>query len=133
MEIAISQVRSKSVTLTKARPYLLEVGDRLPEDIIGILPGITAYSNMCLVVTPNRIVGVGPDGSVEVWHYKDLRKVRFGPGKKKLFGGYEFSFLSIDLPDGTKRIFQLNGEHDYLYRVGMFIEEVFRKAGLERL
>lgn len=42
MERAISDIRSRAVMLPKARPYLLEIGERINDEIFGILPASTA-------------------------------------------------------------------------------------------
>lgn len=133
MERAISDIRSRAVMLPKARPYLLEVGERINDDIFGILPASTAYTDRCLVVTPSRIIGVGSDGSVDSWSYRDIARVKFGEGRKRFLGGHEPSYLFITLAGGTNLNFMLIAEHDYLYRVATLVEEVFRKARLERL
>lgn len=134
MERAISNIRSRAVMLPKARPYLLEVGERINDDILAVLPAsIAAYVERCLVVTPSRIIGVGPDGSVDAWSYTDISNVRFGAGKKKLFGGHDPSWLFINLADGTNLNCMLHAEYDYLYQVGTLVEEVFRKVRLGQL
>src|SRR5262249_37357572 len=116
MEKAISEIPSQSSrTLTKARPHLLDVGEKLQDEILGILPAAASYtSDVYLVMTPTRIVGVGEDGSVEVWSYTDVRQVLFAGGKKKLFGGYDVSFFNIYKPNGNALVFQLFGPYDYL-------------------
>jgi hypothetical protein len=134
MEKAISEVPKQTRALTKARPYLLEVADKLQDDILGILSVVaSATSDMCLVVTPSRIVGVGDDGSVEVWRYEDVKQVMVVGGKKKLFGGRDFTFFNIYLPNGSVRVFQTLDEYDYLNRIGMLAESACRKAQIANL
>jgi hypothetical protein len=135
MEMAISEVPGKNArVLQNTRAYLLEVADRLQDDILGILQASASYmSYMCLVVTPARIIGVGQEGSVEVWHYKDVTKVMIVGGKKKLLGGHDYSFFMINLPDGSSLTFQLFGDHEYTHRVGLRAEDAHRKAQIARL
>jgi hypothetical protein len=133
MERAISNIRSTAVMLPKARPYLLEVGERINDDILAVLPAsIAAYVERCLVITPSRIIGVGPDGSVDAWSYADISNVMFRAGKKKLFG-HNPSWLFINLADGTNLGCMLHAEYDYNCRVGTLVEEVFRKVRLGQL
>jgi hypothetical protein len=135
MEKATSEIPSRSSrTLTKARPQLLDVGEKLKDEILGILPAAASYtSDVYLVITPTRIVGVGEDGSVEVWRYSDVKQVMFAGGKKKLFGGYDVSFFNIYLPNGNDRFFQLFGPYEYLHQVGTLAESACKKAQIANL
>ena len=135
MQRAMSEVPGKHArVLEDTRPYLLEVADRLQDDILGILQASAAYlSYMCLVVTPTRIIGVGQQGSVEVWHYKDVTQVTIVGGKKKLLGGHDQSFFLINLPDGGNLTFQLFGDNEYTHRVGLRAEQACRRAQIARL
>ena len=134
MEKTISEVPKQTRALTKARPYLLEVADKLQDDILGILSVVVSpESDMCLVVTPSRIVGVRDDGSVEVWRYEDLKQVMVVGGEKKLFGRRDFTFFNIYLSNGSARTFQTLDEYEYLNRIGQLAESACRKAQIANL
>jgi hypothetical protein len=128
MENAISEV--PGTALTRSNLHLLEVGDQLQDDILGIL---TTAQNVDLVVTPSRIISVGRNGSIEAWRYADVRQILFGGGKKKLFGGHGISFLHVYLVNGSTENFQLYGEYDHLYRVGMLAKSACQKAQIANL
>lgn len=128
MEKAISEVPNHA--FTKSRSHLLDVGDQLQDDILGILQTIM---NVDLVVTPSRIISVGHGGSIEVWRYEDVKQVLFTGGKKKLFGGHDSSFLHIYLLNGNTDRFLLYGEYEHLHRVGMLAESVWKKSRIANL
>ena len=127
MEKAISEIPRK---YDNPMPHLLEVGDQLQDDILGILPTV---KNADLVVTPSRIISVGRSGSIEVWRYADVKRILFGGGKKKLFGGHDISFLHLYLLNGGMENFQLYGEYEHSHRVGMLAESACKKAQIANL
>jgi hypothetical protein len=129
MERAISEIPRK---YGNPMPHLLEVGDQLQDDILGILPTV---ENADLVVTPSRVISVGRTSSVQVWRYADVKQVLFGEGRKKLFGGREFVHFFIYPLDGSIIGFQLPTwvEYEYLHRVGTLAESACKKAQIANL
>jgi hypothetical protein len=137
MEKAISEVSGNSRLarlLDQTRPYLIEVADRLQDDILGIIQGNDSYASYtCFIVTPTRIISVGQSGAVNAWYYTDVQQVMILAGKKKLFGGNDPSFLRIELNDGNVLTFMVYGEQEYLNRVGGYAEHACRNAKIANL
>jgi hypothetical protein len=135
MTKAISEIVGNSRLqrgLEQARPYLLEVSDRLQEPILGVIAGNHSLAFMFLIVTPSKIIMVGEAGSIDVWRYADVQHVEFLVGKKKLFGGYENSYFRV-IESGSASTFQIYGEPEYVSRVGAGAESAFRNVKLSNI
>src|SRR5262245_10805428 len=86
-----AQMSSKDADrLSGHRPRLLQLGNEIHEQILGIVYSLpTINGSSALVVTSTRIIELTEGGSIQVHSYAELSGIRVGPGRKKLFGGYD--------------------------------------------
>ncbi len=102
--------------LTQVRAHLERLEQEIDEEILTIVRALPhAHGWSALVVTGARIVEVTDSGSVSVLKFLDIERIRAVPGSRKLFGGYDSTYLIVDVASGT-RTFPMYDDHDWAVR-----------------
>jgi hypothetical protein len=69
-----------------------------------------------LVVTDTRLILLDGGGQLRVIEYSEVDSIVIGPGAKKVFGGFEQSYLMVYRHQGDMINLILRGEHDWAVR-----------------
>ena len=102
--------------LTQVRARLERLEQEIDEEILTIVRALPhAHGWSALVVTDRRIIEVTDAGSVSVLKFGDIERIRGVPGRKKPFGGYDTTYLIIDVASGT-HAFPMYDDHDWAVR-----------------
>jgi hypothetical protein len=136
MEKAISEVPSSSTELGNTRQHLLEVAEKIDEDIVGILVAAprSGFDRVALVITQARIIEVTPGGAVQAWRYADMSSLRVVGGRKKLIGR-DHMFLRVELSASEETLNWLlpTAYYEQNMRLGKVAEDACRRAQIDKL
>jgi hypothetical protein len=136
MEKAISEVPNSSRALGNTRQHLLDIAEKIDEDIVGILvaaPG-SGVDRVALVITQARIIEVTQGGAVQAWRYADMSSLVVSGGRKKLVGR-EHMFLHVELSasGGTLNWLLPTAYYEQNMRLGKVAEDACRRAQIDKL
>ena len=136
MEKAISEVPGSSTEFRNTRQHLLEVAEKIDEDIVGILVAAprSGFDRVALVITQARIIEVTPGGAVQAWRYADMSSLMVVGGRKKLVGR-DHMFLRVELSASEETLNWLlpTAYYEQNVRLGKVAEDACRRAQIDKL
>ncbi|GAA2615775.1 hypothetical protein [Paractinoplanes durhamensis] len=110
---------------------LVKIEARIDEEIQGIVRACPAYNGWsALVITSGRILDITDSGGLTVIPFSEVIGIRVGPGKKKLFGGFEESYILVDTIAGT-RTYPMFDDHAWALKTAVIARSLHEEYRLD--
>jgi hypothetical protein len=110
---------------------LIKIEDKIDEEIQGIVRSCPAYNGWsALVITSGRILEITDTGALTVIPFSEVIGIRVGPGKKKIFGGFDESYLLVDTIAGT-RTYPMFDDHAWALKTAVTARSLHEEYRLD--
>ena len=104
---------------------LFALEDEINDEFLGLVcvRFVPSWGGGHLIVTDRRLILVSDGGRLTTIEFSEIDSIVIGPGAKKLFGGYEHSYLMIHRRQGDMINLVLPGDHSWAMHAATTAQE----------